>query len=324
MFIGTATQKVHSKNIEWTKVIDQVEAWRQILDMPIRMHGEKSESFVSPFRYDRNPGCVLRWHKDKLRFMDSADDRFHGKTCVDVLSSIKGVTWTQALIMLKEDVSISMELSNKQTMRKDQRFVFKLLFDKRRWDNTDEEFFHKIGSSVTKAEAEKWIPIGKMSFNSHNNPGHLITTKTHGYAIEIFGRHKVYCPGEGMKFLSTVPNGVIGGISKLDHSLPLIINKSAKDHLTVSPHHNSRFIVNGEADFVNMQWIESALSIFPTIYLLYDNDETGIKYATKRAAEINERFNTDKVVPIWLPPDAKDPSDWHSTFGNIQIIKQLC
>lgn len=326
--IGTHEVEVKNKRLrieEMLPHIDQLEAWKQILNITIPFFREKSIKFCSPFREDSSPGCHLVWYKDRICFMDHADPNYHGIDCIGALAKLKGVNPGVAARMLYDDLSISINVEkSRQAPSSNKKFVFRVLFDYRSWNKKDKERFDPLQLDENDLLLEGWKPIKKLSFNSRNSPDKLITVKTNGYAISIGRHHKIYCPGEDINFLSTVPAHTIAGNSRLIPGKPLLINKSAKDHAVVAKQeYNSRFIVNGEGDKPDGQFLWWAALYFPAIIFLYDNDKAGIEYSNQWAQYGNDLTQTEKFFARHLPMDEKDPSDWMKRFDDLKIIDKI-
>lgn len=303
--------------------MDQYAAWALILGFEVEPFKVKSKFFTSPFRPDKSPNCCLKWHKKKMLFMDSADLRVHGADCVLALSRIANISTIESLNRLRSNCPTEILPFHLPPAKEYRGFTLK--YKKRSWSGNDVEFFKSIKVPIDLAVEEKWIPVRQIMFNSKENPSVFSSKKTNGYVIVIGGHHKFYGPSENPKFLSTVPGGSIGGRSKLVAGLPLLINKSAKDHLVITAHqYNSRFIVNGESDLPGNEFLLWACKHFPLIIFLYDNDEAGIKASLRAAEHSNKLTGTNKFTASYLPQGGpKDPSEWVGKFKNLEIIEEI-
>lgn len=325
MIVTTATSKMSIQDM--LKNIDQHKAWEIILDTYIERFRNKSCHFTSPFREDNHPGCCLKWFKGRIVFMDSGDTRLHGKDCIAALAILNNIPQYEAARQLYCETTTIPVIGQKHKVKKcdEVDFIFRMLYDFRKWSSIDNNRFNVLGLTKEDLIAEGWSPIKKISFNSREHPQGLTTFNTDGYIIKVGPYAKAYMPDrDSIRFLSTAPSHSVGGLSEVNFVLPLIVNKSAKDHVLVAKTgYNSRWIVNGEMDIPNDDFIKWALN-FPEIYFLYDNDKAGITGSTRSALYCNGKTQTNKFRAIHLPiGEPKDPSAWKEKYRNIDIINKL-
>jgi hypothetical protein len=329
MFFGTARKEKTIK--EMVLSIDQHNAWEDILGIRIKRFRGTSESFVNPLRQYKSTAkstALLEGNDGIVRMYDFGHPDYQNVSLVDMLVKNKNISPLQAAKELSngsEEIFIPKTgiIYNKAT------FNFRVSFDYRKWSEKDEAIFNEQGIQIRDLEIEKWRPICKLAFNSRSNPsGWYVSKPKTGYAIPVdtpFGtKHKIYCPGSQIKFLSTAPSGSVGGFSSVDVLKPIAISKSAKDHALLALHGiNSRWIVNGEGNQPSDDFILWCFQTFPKGYFFYDND-TGMLFAEKAAKKANDLVGREFFTAVWIPEGMpKDPSDYYKKFGNINLIKKL-
>jgi len=71
--------------------------------------------------------------------------------------------------------------------------------------------------------------------------------------------------------------------------------------------------------------IEDFFVKFKKIYILFDNDEAGIKGAAKLYNQLSAYFNKDSLVNVTVPleTECKDISDFYAMYGKEETLNLL-
>jgi hypothetical protein len=199
----------------------------------------------------------------------------------------------------------------------------------REWAKHDIEYWNQFGITLDWLKYADVHPISHMIFNKGTNKI-IVTADKYAYTYVEFKEgiitYKVYQPynQNGFKWLNTHDGSVVSLWTKIpETSDKLVICSSLKDALclwnnlgipAISP--------QGEGYGFSDHAISDLKSRFKHIYILYDNDEPGIRDSTKLAEQTG-------FTNIILPNinNCKDISDLYKHLNNkqqfINILKQL-
>lgn len=132
---------------------------------------------------------------------------------------------------------------------------------------------------------------------------------------------KIYFPKRREKrFINNYPTKKIQGYEYLPKSgKVLVITKSLKDSMLFNSFNIPSCSPNSETQFINDNMLESLKQRFKYIIVLYDNDETGIKFMNKIKHEHPE------LIYTWIPRkyDCKDISDFYKKFKRKETEKLI-
>jgi 5S rRNA maturation endonuclease (ribonuclease M5) len=279
-------------------------------------------NFHSLFRSDKNPGCRFKWHSGILYFVDNAT--FNGKlyfNIVDVISILFNLTIKEAIHKIISENKIDVSLHNyklKNTNYSKPKINIKST-------NFENDNYFKITPYQLRMENvfkidTYWINIhGQWEINKLYNPKKV---NTYGYYFPDTDNIKLYFPNQNIRFFTNCNEHDIYGLNKLPYYYDkndshLIITKSQKDRLLLDYMYGYNAIaVQSETSVTLREDVIRAINKFKQIYILFDYDETGIKYADKLALLIP---NTNVI----FLQNAKDVYD--STLISVNTTKnELC
>lgn len=191
---------------------------------------------------------------------------------------------------------------------------------RRAWSTLDEEYWSQYNLSPEFIEARGVLPVQNYWINGNLIYWHSDYNPTYSYEFGK-GLRKLYAPkAKKFKFLTNANDSVMQGFKFLPKSADkLIITKGYKDVLVLESLGYHSFAPQSESMTMAESLIGNIKSRFNTIYLLYDNDTTGIKYSDKICKLHN--FN-----PIFVPKPEKDISDYTAKYGKdatIELLKTL-
>lgn len=302
---------VASESYDVYTKIDQMQVWQSLLGVSVNLNSK----IVNTLRHDTKPGCWLYKHEHVILLADFADPRFHGITCVTAVMIKYHCTYTRALEIIKQDFSYTNQkliLSKKVT----KEFKFQLAFNKGVWNQRHKDYWSEYGISKQQLESNNCYPVSSYTFNTHSCPDFLQKVKVYDEttAIVVDNKIKIYKPNSHFKFLSNFTENTIGGSNIITDTV--IITKSIKDYMVLDNlGYSSRFIHSETSNPDLLRFIK-----YPKVYVLMDNDETGIK-ASQRLSSNNHFVSIS--IPEGYP---KDISDFYKTYGHTEtrhLIRQL-
>lgn len=135
------------------------------------------------------------------------------------------------------------------------------------------------------------------------------------------GKVKLYKPLEknkNKKWRSSYTIDTIEGFKYLDYTKDLIITKSYKDIIVINEYSNYTAISLSNERVPTEKIINWLKSKFENIYILFDNDETGIKFSNQFSKEYN-------IPNIFIPleSECKDASEYINLYGIEELSKSL-
>ena len=256
--------------------IDQLHAWRQILNMPLLNIGEK---FCNPFRLDRRPGCRLYVVNGIILLSDFGSHLFNNKSVIGVSQLTN---------------SSFLDLPAKELVSQDKP-QFIINYVPKEYTCADKEYWEQYGINIKQLEFENIKSVSYFEFGTKELRSVFPADLT--FCINVEDKHKIYRPYQKeFRFLANFTGTEIGGNSEL-RSEP-IYTKSAKDYMVlVNLGFDSRYIHS-----------ESVKNVPVGTYLV-DNDAPGKNYANYLRS-IGCRALT---LPDELP---KDISDCYKQYGH--------
>ena len=145
------------------------------------------------------------------------------------------------------------------------------------------------------------------------------------YFGEIDGlkRFKIYQPfNKEWKWVANINVNVVDGINELEYkSDKLIITKSRKDRLVLSLLGHESIATNNETSFLPESVLKELKKAYKRVYVLFDNDETGMKFSKEVT---NQYLLNNLTIPKGF--GVKDISDFIKKYGKFnatQLINRL-
>lgn len=300
-------------NINYTDIINSVSQEDLFLKY-LGIYPELNKNFYSPFRHDRSPGCRFKWYNGLLYFVENT--MFNKKlywTIFDIIQYFNGCSFKESLYIISNDFDIKHNIglvSRKSTIneRPDIRFTFK------EWN--EDNLFNLSGEILEKELIflvdDYWIgKAGDYRKNCVHNPKKTITI---AYYFPKSNHVKLYFPEQSeYRWYSNCDINDVFGMDMVDYyssiSDELIITKSQKDRLTLNYHLGYQSIaLQNEGSYLPDDFMQYLSSIFRKIYVLFDNDASGIAASNKIAQAYN--FNE-----LYLDIDTKDVYETVQKYG---------
>lgn len=280
----------------------------------------------SPLRVDNNPSFGLYVSTGgRIRYIDfSTKER---GTLFDLLGKLWGYNFYDVLLKIKKDMSNSFTSSttiNKSVRRKRsyKNTGIKLECKVRSWENYDIQYWKSYGISI------KWLKYANVYPISHKiiiKDGNRYTFKADKYAYvyvefkEDKTTLKIYQPynKRGFKWCNNHDGSVISLWTKVpEKGDRLCICSSLKDALCLWENTNIPAIaVQGEGYSISNTAINNLKSRYKKIFVLFDNDTTGIKDGKLLSESTGFTY-------LELPQfeGGKDISDLYKVLNNKQLF----
>jgi hypothetical protein len=251
-----------------------------------------SGRFYSPFRTDKNPGCRFRWYSGILYLVENT--MYKNKlywSIFDCLQERYGMTFLQAVETIVNDYKLDNTNTNLTTVSKTKKPRPTIRFTSKPFER--DNLFYLSNETLNKEYVflveDYWISTNNtVRKNPIHNPRN---TTTIAYYFPDSDHVKLYFPNETeMRWYSNCDTNDIFGKYKINYYSfkydYLVITKSQKDRLILDYKFNIPSIaVQNEGCFIPKNIIDEIRELFPEIYILFDNDETGEKMSQKLIKE---------------------------------------
>jgi hypothetical protein len=289
-----------------------------------------NKSFKSPLREDKSPSAALFIARNgNILFKDFAGETLniwkflqikYSMTFIEVLLTVNN-DFNLKLVNKPYDSKPTMEffgLPQKEQVEKSAPKIIKI--KRRQWSSLDKEYWAQYNLSTEFIEERGVLPVQNYWINSNLIYWHSDYNPTYSYEFGK-GLRKLYAPkAKKFKFLTNAGDNIMQGFKFLpEFADTLIITKSYKDVLVLESLGYHSFAPQSESMTMAESIIKNIKSRFQTIYLLYDNDTTGVKYSNKICSMHN-------FSPIFVPKPDKDISDYTAKYGKdatIELLKTL-
>lgn len=249
--------------------------------------------FSSPFRSDKNPGCRFKWHSGILYLVENT--MFNGKlywSIFDCMMYLLNFSFAECLETITLDYKITTQViytKEHNTINKPRpeiRFTFKQ-WEKNLFDLPNDVLLKENIFLVD----DYWIGrYGNFQKNPIYNPKETLTI---AYYFPDSDHVKLYFPHEiDNRWYSNCDIYDIFGFNKLEYYLQkdnndLIITKSQKDRIILDYHLGYNTIaLQNEGCLIPEKLVEK-IKNFKNQYILFDNDNAGIKNAEKLCQQYN-------------------------------------
>lgn len=243
---------------------------------------ENIAMYKNPMRHDNYPSCYFKWDKGRFRFVDPAKDTYFD--CFDYVRWLFRCTLPEALQRIQNDMQLNltydlMNSSRKIKVNKKKRKVcFKIKL--REWNNYDRDYWGQFGINIKTVDK-----IGKpvQTYSSNSNGFNFSQVYEYDYQnpcyVYTFKENvKFYCPySEKMKWTSNTNSGDIFGYNLLPFfGEDLFIASGGKDMMCLLEMGFNSIAFQSER-ICNEEILELLKQRFRNIYVIYDNDQTGLE-----------------------------------------------
>lgn len=286
------------------------------------------KKFKSPLRKDETPSVAL--------FVSSSGSLllkdFAIGTTMNIWSFLQtryGLNFREVLVTVNNDFNL--KLLAKPRMSKPTMEIFGVITNeqveqtercsikikRRDWAKVDQMFWSKYGLTPEFLESRNVKPLQNYWINESLVYWHSDANPAYSYEFG-HAKRKIYSPySKKFKFLTNAGDEIIQGAQYLAQSADtLIITKAYKDVLVLQNLGYESIAPQSESMKISEKFMQDLKLRFKRIYLLYDNDATGVKFSKKLCDEHG-------LIPIFVPEPTKDISDFRKNFGIVETVGLL-
>jgi len=287
----------------------------------IKNFTEIGKLFRSELRQDKNPTCCINKYENTLRYIDFADIESKGLDVFDYVSKKYNCNFYESLDIIANDFNLPLILNNNLQLNHQPAKVY----------NLDLSSIPKVSTSTIKVKFKPFSLVDKeywfdkynitvkdlKKFDVYSLEYYIQKGNLKSYSKYLYGYYfgikngiemwKIYHPNGDKfnKWSTNCGNNVIQGYNQLPESGNLlIITKALKDVIVLSKLNIPAIAPQAENHLIPIDTLEELRSRFKSIYILFDNDEPGVKAARK----YQEIYN----LPIFFIPlelEVKDSAE---------------
>lgn len=283
--------------------------------------------FKSEFYNDHNPDCVIVVWKGDLLYQDFGENEKY--RIFDYISRKYNISYYESLRKINNDFGLklgsSVEIEHpsliaipkvtKIDLKKHEKRGTVIEISPRNWTENDKKYWssYKIPLKLLEYHNIKSIGYYRLTNEKKDKAGYPVNAFQLAYSYDYYWhngifRRKLYFPNakNGSRFISNVDNTIVQGWTLLPRKGGniLFITKSYKDILIFNLLGYWAIAPNNEGALLPDQVMQKLMKRWKTIYVWYDNDETGIKKGMDFAQKYHLPFTCN---PIGY---SKDPSDF--------------
>ncbi|MDA0984606.1 MAG: bifunctional DNA primase/helicase [Bacteroidetes bacterium] len=336
--------------LDKTQILDKTDGGADVFMyfLDSRYPGFK-KAFRNPFYEDNNASCYLYRNPDTnvVYFIDFGDGDFH-LDCFGFVGLIfnlqtKGEEFLQ--ILEKIDTALALGLASNQ----DKIMELKRQFPQIKTANELEppmnkeiqkpkKYLKPKFKDFTSLELEYWQQYGiTRDVLIHYNVRSIETFYGENYSIQatpaepIFGYQgngyiKIYSPKSTarFKYSGSVGTGHVFGLSQLPKKGDLLfVTSGEKDVLSLASKGFNAICFNSESKPIPKNVIRRLHYRFRHIVLLFDVDETGLKWMNKGVEQLQEYEVKKLLLPLSGEKTEKDISDYFKLGNSAEALRKL-
>ena len=298
--------------------------------------------YLSPLRDDRKPTFGLYYNsRGELCYKD-----FNGSqgSCFDLVMSMYRVGFYEGLQIINRDFSLGFgsfaeRKGNVYTiLAKREKLNYTEFKEKFKSKNTHIQFKPQL---FTSHDIGYWMQYGVtkdtlVKFNVYSAKYVFLRKQL----VMYYNRHcPVYCyffPNSKIKVYrplatkfrwlsNTTSDTIQGRLPWLKEEGDLIITKSMKDVMCLYEMGYKAVAPQGETQHLSETIIKDFFVKFDKIYILFDNDDAGIKGAANLYEQLSSYFSKEDLVSIVIPieSECKDISDFYAMYDREETLNLL-
>lgn len=319
---------------DWENIINscnQLDLWSWFFSF----RAELGQPICNPLRVDKHPNCWLSWGSSNAssKFIvmnDHAHREFHGYTVFRAMMYAYGMKFNEVCQKILEEFIIPGKIEMRESpayFNEQPKFTFILdyvpwtLNGREVYIKHDKEFWEQYGISSADLRMDNVKSNRRIIYNSRQNPTSFTALDVTPSYTYLFGqRKKCYQPysDKKVKWKSTCTEEDIGGIGSIKRE-NLIITKSYKDwRVLLNSGYNSIWLQNEGCKIPFERLIQ--LQEIPTKYILFDNDQAGIR-ASQELADYCNQFDNSYIPLHFDVGMPKDSADVVRKYSN-QVLEQ--
>lgn len=290
--------------------------------------------FRSPLREDKCPTCsIFRNGKGKLIYKDFATGDY--LDAISIVMKKFDCTFKDALTIIANDFGIikNSDLSknkgkiNLDIPKVEEKEFAKIQVEIQDFSENELRWWNKYGISLDLLKRYNVFSCKHVFLNGHLMASSQQHCPIYGYYGKKYHNEelwRIYFPKrKSFRFVTNWPSKKIQGYDQLPKKGKiLVITKSMKDTMLFASLGIPSCSPNSETQFISDTMLTKLKERFGKIVVIFDNDETGIKFMNSLKKKYPELLYT------WIPRDsgAKDISDFYKLYGKkrtIELIKEF-
>lgn len=261
-------------NQQLLKSVNQLHVWWWILESTPRLYYDKIRN---PFRNDSNPGCWLAEYNGAILLVD------YGKKYYNIISATKEkykCSNTEACWKIINEFNITdIKEYSKPTVISNNKTNTDIKIDIREFNSFDKQYWNSYGISIEQLTSDCVFATKAVKLRNR-----WVKTDKYCYSYIINNKVKLYQPfNKKFKWITNMTNNDIGCLDAIDYTSPiLVITKSYKDcRILRNLGYNSIWLQNERCNIPT--FLLDIIKHFDKVYILYDNDTTGLEKAKELA-----------------------------------------
>lgn len=293
----------------------------------IPQFAELKKAFRSDLYEDTKPGCTIYLSNGRPRYKDHGNPLEGSYDCFEYLMKKYNCSFHQVLDIINHDFNLKcitpsytrMDVPlTKSTVKEGVHSTIRI--KKRPWTKGDQEYWSKYELPLDFLESKHVKSISNYWIINDLREYHYYVGKRLAYSYDEFApRRKLYFPYSEMRFFASVKATDWCNFDDLpwvgDH---LIITSSNKDCLIWSFCGYNCIAPQGESVKIPEDFIIGLYKRFETLYINYDNDDTGQKMSALWASKYG-------LKPIFTEgvKDIGEYTEKHGLNASKELMKGL-
>ncbi len=266
---------------------------------------EIGKAFCSEVREDNNPSCAVHIIDDLTFYKDFATGEVFNS--ISYVARKYGTTYNEAIEIIYNDLILGVD-SPKEAIKKRPKLSSErkiISIQSRLWNNTsDKEYWSPYHLTIPTLNYFNVIPINLFKIGSK-----VLKGKHPMYAFKFDrGVYKILKPYDDFKWITNAGTQYYQGYDQLpwvgEH---LIITSSMKDVMVLYVLGYSAIAPQSETQKIDHDFLRTLKHRFNNISLLFDNDDTGVKFSRIHYEEHG--------IPYSFIEGYKDPSEFIKNEG---------
>jgi len=274
-----------------------------------------SNPFLS--RKQRTPSFNICNKYGEWRYKDFATD--DKGSCFDLVMNLFNLSFTEAIARINQDMILGLDNERKIQTKASQPSLTPLkkkkpyLVVEKNFNALERSYWGKYGIELKHLSFFNVVSIKSYSFGENKYYAKSYDANPI-FAYKGKSWYKIYRPKDKkfkFLFLGTRPGNYIFGYSQLPWiGSKVYITGGEKDVVSLYAHGKSAISLNSETASISPLIIKQLKGRFKHVVVLYDNDETGIKFSQK----LVDKYN---IIKGMVPEGYNDVSDYFSTTNPV-------
>lgn len=299
-----------------------------------------NKKYTAPYREDHTAQCYFDIGRTgDLHFVDFADPNMIRKDCFGFIGACYNLDYDSTMRYIDQQLGLGLAsgdkiipdftpLKPKYKLTKKEKIIRKA---PREFELRDRDFwYNQYGITRAQLASDGVTPVKCYQFESKTGETCNITPFDICYAYTEFANNKmkIYRPmgSSEQKWLTNCNQNDIGSIAHVDQSSDyIVVTKSYKDCRVLRNEGLNTVWFQNEGMIPDVEHLQQIL-LFKTIYIWFDNDQSGLAATHKvreRFIELGHKDVKTIIIPIPLRTEhgVKDPADLRK--HNPQKLKEI-